>query len=173
MDTTYDPTWTFGFLFRLAARAHRLSRADVVRRLLVGLANRYDAVICSYYALGGNAPSRSTEPVLDAVPVEGELRRIAAGVARRCREARTIVSALDLPERHAEDQARIEDVLGVCDTFGFPLMAEGDLHGCIVICLRGDEALTEADMQALLAVGECLHTALAHVRNVERHADAA
>lgn len=173
MSFAYDQTWTFGFLFRLAARAHRLPQMEVVRRLLVGLANRYDAVTCSYFAINGSAPSRSTEPPSAAEPVAGELRRIAAAVAKHSRAERKLVSALDVLDSHAEDQERIEAALGPCDTFGFPLMAEGELHGCIVLCLRGDEALTDADLHALLSVGECLRAALVNAEDRERGAEAA
>ena len=173
MSLAYDQTWTFGFLFRLAARAHSLPRREVVRRLLVGLANRYDAVTCSFYSLSGTAPSRSTEPASEATPVAGELRRISAAVAKHCRTVGKVVSALDVLDNHGEDQERIEDALGPCDTFGFPLKAEGQLHGCIVICLRGDESLGEADLHALLSVGELLDAALACALDDEPEAEAA
>ena len=173
MSLAYDQTWAFGFLFRLAAKAHCLPRGEVIRRLLIGLSNRFDAVHCSYYSLTGDAPSRSTEPTQEAAPVAGELRGIAAAVARLCREERKLVSALDLPEEHADEQDRIEDVLGPCDTFAFPLMAEGRLDGCIVLCLRGDESLGDADLHALLSVGEFLDAALAYVQDDEQQVEAA
>ncbi len=165
--------WMFGFLFRLAARAHRLQKGEVLRRLLLGLSNRFDAVTCSFYSLSGTAPSRSTEAARDAAPVAGEIRRLSAAVAKLCRSERTVVSALDLPQDAANDRERIEEILGPCDTFGFPLMAEGDLHGCIVLCLRGDERLGDADLHALLSIGECLQTALASARDDEHLVDAA
>ena len=173
MSFAYDQTWTFGFLFRLAARAHRLPRAELVRRLLVGLANRFDAVTCSFYDLSGSAPSRSTEPADAALPVAGELRRISAAVAKHCRTERKLVSALDVLDLHGEDQERIEAALGPCDTFGFPLVSEGQIHGCIVLCLRGDEALSDADLHALLSVGECLQAALANAEDRDRGMEAA
>ncbi len=173
MSLAYDQTWTFGFLFRLAARAHHLPQREVVRRLLVGLANRFDAVTCGFYSLDGTAPSRSTEPAHAAAPIESELRRTSAALAKLCRAQRTLVSALDLPAEYAQELGRIEDALGPCDTFAFPLLAEGELLGCIVLCLRGDEALHDPDLHALLAVGECLHAALANAKDGETRADAA
>lgn len=163
----------FGFLFRLTAQAHRLRQMEVFRRLLIGLANRFDAVGCSFYSLNGSAPSRSTEAAHDAAPVADEIRRLSAAVAKLCRSRRAVVSALDLSEDAAADRHRIEEALGPCDTFGFPLMAEGRLHGCIVLCLRGDEVLGDADMHALLSIGECLHTALANAKDDDHLADAA
>ena len=173
MSIAYDQTWAFGFLFRLAARAHRLPRKEVLRRLLIGLANRFDAVDCSFYSLHRAVPSRSTEPAAEAAPIAGELRRVAAAVALQCRSRRGVASALDLPEDYAGDRQRIEDTLGPCDTFGFPLVAEGRLFGCIVLCLRGDEALGDADLHALLSVGECLHAALEAAQADDRLAGAA
>ena len=173
MSVAYDQTWAFDFLFRLAAKAHRLPQREVLRRLLIGLANRFDAVACSFYALDGDAPSRSTEPAHDAEPIAGELRRVSAAVAKLCRAQGGVVTALDLPERHAEDWQRIEAALGACDTFGFPLMAEGRLHGCIVLCLRGDERLGDADLRALLAAGACLDAALAEAQDDDHRVEAA
>ncbi len=173
MSIAYDQTWTFGFLFRLASKAHRLGRREVLRRLLVGLANRFDAVTCSYYAMGGNAPSRSTEPAQEAAPVAGELRRLSAAVAKLCRTERQLVSALDLPEQHEDDKRRVEETLGACDTFAFPLLAEGKLNGCIVICLRGYEALSDPDLHALLSVGECLDAALVYAQDDSQQVNAA
>lgn len=163
----------FGFLFRLAAKAHGLPQKEVLRRLLVGLSNRFDAVTCSYYALDGSVPSRSTEPADVVAPIAGEIRTLAAAIANRCRSEGKVVSALDLSEGHAEDRRRIEAVLGPCDTFGFPLMAEGVMRGCIVICLRGEEVLGDADLHALLSIGECLHAAFANARDDASMVDAA
>ena len=173
MRIAYDQTWTFGFLYRLSAKAHRLRQMEVFRRLLVGLSNRFDAVTASYYSMSAGAPSRSTEAAHDAAPVAGEIRRLSAAVAKLCRSERSVVSAFDLPEGHADDRRRIEELLGPCDTFGFPLMAEGHLHGCIVLSLRGDQVLGDADVHALLSIGECLHSALANAKDDERQMDAA
>jgi len=169
----YDHTWTFGFLYRLAAKAHRLERMEIFRCLLVGLANRFDAVTSSFYSMSGTEPSRSTEAAHDAEPVAGEIRRLSAAVAKLCRSQRSVVSVLDLPESHAADRHRIEAVLGPCDTFAFPLMAAGRLHGCIVLSLRGDEVLGDADLHALLSIGECLDAALANAKDADRQVDAA
>ena len=173
MSVAYDQTWAFGFLFRLAAQAHRMRRMEVLRRLLVGLANRFDAVACSYFSMDGGAPSRSTEPAQDAAPLGGEIRRLSAAVAKLCRSRGKLVSALDLPEEHAEDRHRLEEVLGPCDTFAFPLVAEGRLNGCIVLCLRGDERLGDVDLVALPSIGECLDAALGMAQDDEELAGAA
>jgi hypothetical protein len=173
VSVAYHQTWAFRFLFRLSAKAHRLSRKDLFRRLLVGLSNRFDAVTCSFYSMSGSAPSRSTEAAQEAAPIAGELRRISAAVAKLCRSRRRVVSALDLPESYADSLRRIEEILGPCDTLGFPLLADGRLHGCIVLCLRGEEGLVAPDLHALLSIGECLHVAFASAKDGGHLVDAA
>ena len=153
----------FRFLFRLAADAHRLTRERLLRRLVTGLANYYNATTCRIYLTSDTRAVASADDD-ESFEMLGEeaLRRLAAIETLLVQHARangTYASALDL-ESDDETEEFLHDTLGVMDVFAFPLVTGGASVGSALLYLPTEsKPLGEADIQALSAVGEVLRVA--------------
>ena len=153
----------FRFLFRLAADSHRLTRERLLRRLVTGLANFYNATTCRIYL---NSTTRAAASAADDESFEllGEearnrLAAIEALLVQHARTKREYASALDL-DNDEETEDFLHDTLGVMDVFAFPLITGGKVVGSALLYLpKNSKPLREADLQALSAVGEMLRVA--------------
>ena len=153
----------FRFLFRLAADAHRLTRERLLRRLVTGLANYYNATTCRIYLASTTraAASAADDETFEMLGAEGaqRLAAIEALLVQHARKNQQYVSALDL-ESDVETEEFLHDTLGVMDVFAFPLITGGEAVGSALLYLPNDsKPLGEADLQALSAVGEMLRVA--------------
>ena len=153
----------FRFLFRLAADAHRLTRERLLRRLVTGLANFYNATTCRIYLASTTRPAASAadDDTFETLGDEGlqRLAAIEALLVTHAKKTEQYVSALDL-ESDDEMEVFLHDTMGVMDVFAFPLITGGEAVGCALLYLPTEsKPLGEADIQALSAVGEMLRVA--------------
>lgn len=153
----------FRFLFRLAADAHRLTQGRLLRRLVTGLANYYNATTCRIYLNSMTRPAASAADD-DSFETLGEdgTRRLAAIEAllvQHARKTQGYASALDL-DSDEETETFLHETLGVMDVFAFPLISGTKAVGSVLLYLPNEsKPLGEADIQALSAVGEMLRVA--------------
>ncbi len=163
MRTPYEHVSIFRFLFRLAARSKDMPSEEFLKRLVVGIANRYGAASCSIYRYGRMRTTAwaPVGPELQALTPEDRAylhnldgRLVQEAMAKSC-----LVSGLDL-----DVDGDIHDFLDVhlpdMDIFAFPLMVREGPRGAIVIYLPNEaSSLTDADIQALMGIGEVLQVA--------------
>ena len=151
----------FRFLFRIATQARRLSTDAFLRRLAVGIANRYGAASCSICRFG---VMRKTvwaslgPPLLDLSSDEQDyLYTLDGRLVQRAADTGAVVSAMDL-DLEGDVSSFLDEVLPQMDIFAFPLLTDDVLQGALVLYLPTDATpLGEVDLQALLAVGDILH----------------
>jgi hypothetical protein len=147
-------------LFRLAARAPRLSADGLMQRLVTGLANHFGAVACSLHTDASGWAAAAAEPVriVRKLPRldRARLETIEARLVKDARESGRMRSALDL-EDPDEVEAFLNRTLGVVDIFAFPLATEGEVRAVLVLHLSLDSSpLKDADIHGLMAAGELL-----------------
>ena len=159
----FDDQSIFRFLFRLSADAQRVPIRQFLRRLVTGLANHYAAASCSIYLNSERGLLASAEPSdeLETLVQEHELaiRELEQRLVRKAFEVSRHVSAQDLIDPHAEEpEPATEDaLLATWDVFAFPLGTSGGTRAVVVLFLDDNSRpLGEADIQALLALGEVL-----------------
>ena len=163
MRSTQEQVSIFRFLFRLAARAKEMSSEEFLKRLVVGIANRYEAAACSIYRYGRMRTTAwaPVGPELAELPKEDRayLHNLDGRLVQEAMSQRGLVSGLDLDvdgDLHDFMDQHLPDM----DIFAFPLMVREGPRGAIVIYLSKDgKALTDADIQALMGIGEVLQVA--------------
>ena len=163
MRSAREQVSIFRFLFRLAARAKDMSSEEFLKRLVVGIANRYGAASCSIYRYGRMRTTAWAPRVPSSRPSRSEdrayLHNLDGRLVQEAMSQRGLVSGLDLDvdgDLHDFMDQHLPDM----DIFAFPLMVREGPRGAIVIYLSKDAtSLTDADIQALMGIGEVLQVA--------------
>ena len=163
MRSAREQVSIFRFLFRLAARAKDMSSEDFLKRLVVGIANRYGAASCSIYRYGRMRTTAwaPAGPELQALPQADRayLHNLDGRLVQEAMSQRGLVSGLDL-DVDGDLHDFMDEHLPDMDIFAFPLMVREGPRGAIVIYLSKDaESLSDADIQALMGIGEVLQVA--------------
>jgi hypothetical protein len=147
----------FPVLFRLAARAPRLTPAAFQARLTTGIANHYGALSCALHtdATGWASAAADPAPVIAGLSRldRARLETIEARLVKDTVEQRRMRSALDLEGRGDVDEF-LSSRLGVFDIFAFPLHNGRRPFAVLVLYLGEDsQHLDESDIQALSSLG--------------------
>ena len=147
-------------LFRLAARAPKLTLEQLMPRLTTSLANHYGAVACSIHTDRSGWAAAGAEPIRTFQKMErldrARQETIEADLVKKAVATREMTSALDLDDRD-EIESFLNRVLGAVDIFAFPLIFEGKVRAVLVIYLSLEsDPLEDADLYGLMAVGELL-----------------
>ena len=153
----------FQFLFRLSADCGRLPADRLLRRLVTGLANHYNASTCSVHKDDSGWPTATADLGEDFVELDAlqraRLESIEARLVRETIKSNERTSALDLDGEESLEEW-LTDALGVMDIFAFPLRVDMRPRGALVLYLPTDsKPLGDSDLQALMAIGEVLRVA--------------
>ena len=163
MGTQFQQVSVLRFLFRLAARVQEMTTEEFLRRLVVGLANRYGASGCSIYRCGRKRTAAWAPVAPDLQELSQEDRAFLHNLdGRLVQEAMSRgeqVSGLDL-----DVDGDLTDFLNAhfpeMDIFAFPLVVDEGPRGAIVIYLpENSTPLTDVDIQAFMAIGEVIQVA--------------
>lgn len=163
MRIVHEQVSIFRFLFRLAARAKEMSSEEFLNRLVVGIANRYGATSCSIYRYG-RMRTTAWAPVgreLQDLSREDRayLHNLDGRLVQEAMSKQDLVSGLDL-DVDGDLHDFLDEHLPDMDIFAFPLMVREGPRGAMVIYLSKDAtALTDADIQAFMGMGEVLQVA--------------
>lgn len=147
-------------LFRLAARAPRLTLDQLMARLTTSLANHYAAVACSIHTDRSGWAAAGAEPIRAFRKMErldrARQETIEADLVKKAVSTREMTTALDLEGRD-EIESFLHRILGAVDIFAFPLVYEEKVRAVLVIYLSLEsDPLVDADLSGLMAVGELL-----------------
>ena len=147
-------------LFRLAARAPKLTLEQLMPRLTTSLANHYAAVACSIHTDSSGWAAAGAEPIRAFLRMErldhARQETIEADLVKKAVATKEMTSALDLDD-HEEIETFLHRVLGAVDIFAFPLIYESKVRAVLVIYLSLEsDPLEDADLYGLMAVGELL-----------------
>lgn len=140
-----------------------MSSEEFLKRLVVGIANRYGAASCSIYRYGRMRTTAwaPVGPELQALAREDRayLHNLDGRLVQEAMAQSGLVSGLDLDvdgDLHDFMDLHLPDM----DIFAFPLMVREGPRGAIVIYLSKDAtSLADADIQALMGIGEVLQVA--------------
>ena len=157
-----DPT-IIRFLCRLAVDARRTPRDQLLKRMVIGLANHFGASACSIYRYGRLRAAAWAPPGEEITRLEPEdranLHNLDGRLVQEVLAKQTLVSALDL-DLDGDIIDFMKESLGEMDIFAFPLMIEDGPRGALVMYLpEGSRPLNDADVQALMALGEVMEVA--------------
>lgn len=153
----------YRFLFRMTARAVDFNRDEFLNRLVTGLANRYGASACSIYRYGRKRQTAWAPTSEDIAGLERSdkayLHNLDGRLVQHAMAKRALVSGLDL-DVDGDVAEFLANQLPGTDIFAFPLLVDDGPRGAVVMYLPpGATSLNEADMQALMAIGEVLEVA--------------
>lgn len=163
------------FLFRLAARVQEMSSDDFLKRLVVGIANRYGASSCSIYRYGKKRTTAWAPVAPDIQRLAQEdrayLHNLDGRLVQEAMKRKGRVSGLDL-----DVDGDLSDFLNAhfpdMDIFAFPLLERDGVRGAIVIYLSAESSpLMDVDLQAFMAIGEVLEVAEEGLLRGTRHPD--
>jgi len=163
MDPAPNQANVYRLLFRMAARAAEFESHDFQSRLVTSIANRYGASACSIYRCGKRRSTAWAQTAADVMGLSQDekayLHNLDGRLVQLAMAQRALVSALDLDVDGDVAQFLAEQLPGT-DIFAFPLLVEAGPRGAVVMYLPpGSNALSEADLQAMMAIGEMLEVA--------------
>lgn len=156
-----DDSSVFRFLFRLSADARLVPIRQFLRRLVTGIANHYAAATCSIYLSSARGLLAKADPSLDLEDLVESHKDAIADLERRlvarAFETGELTSAMDLVDPESDAKPTEDEMLQGWDVFAFPLNTTGGTRAVVVLFLgESSRSLGEADIQALMALGEVL-----------------